>query len=943
MSLDISDRDKPPTAMSFLEQQASAASAAPSSTFTGKMDEPIIMTAVQHPLRNQHPGATAAPAHDLEQDAEPESQRVSGSFKGKDGKDPNHHHQDRPPNFGATDGEEGNNYDRARVKIEPTGWALAVMGYRALGVVYGDLGTSPLYVLNGIFPADGPIPSQEDVIGIISCIVWIFTIVVILKYALIVLNFGTGEGEGGTFALYQGLFPKSQIDDENDAGARTRALTFISTKSLHSNRSDRRDALLKYSWVKPALLALALFGSALTLADGVLTPAVSVISAAEGLAIVDTSLTRGDIDGISIAILLVLIAIQSLGVRKLGFIFSPAVLAWMFFLFVTGVINVVSFPGIWRAWDPSRAIMYFVRTGNFDAFAGVLLSVTGTEALFAAIGQLSVRAIRTPLICIVYPSLMLAYLGQGAKLIDNPAAVLPNIFYLSVPGGQNSGAYWIGFITGLLATIIASQALLSASFSIVGQLSHMRCLPPMRMIHTSESDMGPVYVPVVNIALGIGIVIAVAAFESSARLLNAYGFSVSSVMIVTTIEIALQIYYVKRKPLILAVLFCIGFGFVDALLWGATLKKIPHGAWFSFAIGLTLWIGMMFYSWATSLVSKFDAANRIPLSSLLRGAPTASASAQLSRSTTNKSGAGAGAEEDEDEDEAMLHAQRFDVDADLILASLDGTTKRMKRMPVAAVFWKPAGGPGVPHAFAHFLSRYPAAPQVVVFLSLRVLAVPRIPRSHRILVSKTRRFAGFYGVTLRLGYLDEFDLKEFSTDLIQEIYALEKSIGPERGPLLSARRRRLRAQRPQALNQLHSEAVAMEAAENSYSNSDDAEVEAEFTHRLETILAAGECTTHVYPSYYVLARPLAGSLRQQQERVRAGTGVDSPEIGGKGNGQSMADKMAVLRALPITAVDYVRAFLLEEIYRRVLGIFKEEDGPFSAREEVVRVQVSASV
>ncbi|KAE8216494.1 hypothetical protein CF327_g381 [Tilletia walkeri] len=859
----------------------------------------------------------------------------------------NEKHGDEGLRFGATDGAEGEMYDRARVKQEPKGWALLSMSFRALGIVYGDIGTSPLYVLNGIFPTDGPLPPEDDVIGIISCIIWIFTIVVIVQYAFIVLSFGTREGEGGTFALYQGLFPREQVD-EDDSGARTRALTFVSTKSIHSARSDRRDSLLRYSWIKPALLALALFGSALTLADGILTPAVSVISAAEGLAVVDASLTRGDIDGISIAILLILVAVQSLGVKKLGIIFSPAVLLWMVFLAVTGIINVTTYPGILRAFDPSRAILYFVRTGNYDALAGVLLSITGVEALFASIGQLSVRAIRLPLIFVVYPSLMLAYLGQGAKLIDRPADVLPNIFYLSVPGGQSSAAYWIGFVLGLLATIIASQALLSASFSIVAQLSHMRSLPPIRQIHTDDNDMGPVYVPVANIALAIGIVVAVAAFESSARLLNAYGFSVSTVMLVTCVEVALQTYFVKKKPWFIAALFLLFFGFVDGLLWGASLKKIPHGAWFSFAIGLVLWMFMMFYSWASALVSEFDTANRIPLSALLRGAPTARTS---STSTSNRD------EDDEDAQEDALHAQAHDVDADLLLNSLDGSKKLMRRMPVAAVFWKVSGGSGVPHAFAHFLSKYPAAPQIIVFLSLRVLAVPRIPRSHRILVNKTRRYAGFYGVTLRIGYLDDMELKDFGTDLLAQILALEKSIGPERSSLPALRRqRRERIQQPQRLGQLH------DTEEQEDRARDRVDAETEFQHRLEAIRAAGEGpVTHVYPSYYVLARPLSGSLRRRPANSISSTTMTSDGFGtptpektdhqadpdtsnlSLGKTKKVGRLVPVLRAVPITAVDYVRAFLLEEVFRRVKSVFAEEDGPFEAREEIVRIQVSAAV
>lgn len=607
-------------------------------------------------------------------------------------------------------------------------------------------------------------------------------------------------------------------------------------------------------------------------------------------------------------------------------------------------INVTSFPGIFRAWDPSRAILYFVRTKNYDALSGILLAVTGTEALFAAIGQLSVRSIRWSLIAVVYPSLMLAYLGQGAKLIANPEAVLPNVFYLSVPGGQGSAAYWIGFVTGLLATVIASQALLSASFSIVSQLSHMRSLPPIRAIFTDENDMGPVYVPVANFALAIGIIIAVVAFKSSANLTNAYGFSVSSVMIVTCAEVALQIYFVKNKPWIVAVLFFVAFGFIDGLLWGASLKKIPHGAWFSLIIGLGLFSFMMFYSWASELVSNFDAANRIPLSNLLSVAPPRSPATGEFRPLNSLT---------EDEHEAALYAQAHDVDSDLILHSLDGSEKRVRRMPVAAVFWKTSGGSGVPHAFAHFLTKYPAVPQIVVFLSLRVLAVARIPRGYRIVVNKTRRYAGFYGVTLRNGYLDELDLQEFSEDLMTEILKLEKSIGPELNVGSTLRTRRA--------------GTAPTSDGNAVMLADAQE---EYERRLDAIRVAAESSiTHVYPSYYVSARPLSGSLRFREttasskpakEAATRATKVPKAAAAASGRPTTATSTMTTsslpvatppaaaktswtgwAKALPVTAADYIRALLLEEIFRRVKGVFTEEDGPFEAKEEIVRIQVSA--
>lgn len=196
------------------------------------------------------------------------------------------------------------------------------------------------------------------------------------------MNFGTGEGEGGTFALYQGLFPRPEVDEDED-GRHGRILTYHSHFSLEGGESvdSRMDRLKKHKWIKPLLLSWALFGSGCTLADGILTPAVSVVSAAEGLAVVKPELSS-DIVPIAIAILIGLVLIQSFGIKKLSVAFSPSVALWLVFLFITGAVNVASHPGIWRACDPSRAVLYFVRTKNYDALGGVVLAITGTEALF---------------------------------------------------------------------------------------------------------------------------------------------------------------------------------------------------------------------------------------------------------------------------------------------------------------------------------------------------------------------------------------------------------------------------------------------------------------------------------------------------------------------------------------------------------------------------------
>ncbi|PSR72216.1 hypothetical protein PHLCEN_2v11923 [Hermanssonia centrifuga] len=326
---------------------------------------------------------------------------------------------------------ENGSADR-RSAVEVHGFALLTLSFQTLGIIYSDIGTSPLYVLNGIWHADDPAPSEEDVVGGISAIVWALTILPLLKYVLICLRFGTTEGEGGTYALFQGLFPPERKDPEVD-----RILTGDSFKKSGSTASSAK--LNEKLWWP--LLVLSLFGTSLTIADGVFTPAVSVTSAVSGIAIAKPSV-GDDVIPISIAFLVALFLVQSRGTSLLAYIFAPVTFIWLALLASTGIVNIISYPGIFRAFDPSRAIMLFVRTRDYDLLAGVLLAITGCEALFANLGQFNMASIQLSFASFVYPSLVLAYLGQGARLIVDGEAVLSNIFYSTIPGRPEGPLFW---------------------------------------------------------------------------------------------------------------------------------------------------------------------------------------------------------------------------------------------------------------------------------------------------------------------------------------------------------------------------------------------------------------------------------------------------------------------------------------------------------------------
>ncbi|KAK7685797.1 hypothetical protein QCA50_011143 [Cerrena zonata] len=670
--------------------------------------------------------------------------------------------------------ESGDVKQQSRTALNVRGLALLALSFQTIGIIYSDIGTSPLYVLNGIWPASGDVPSKEDVIGGVSAIIWALTLLPLLKYVFITLRFGTHEGEGGTFALFQGLFPQEEKDYDAD-----RTLTGDSYKAQKSPKNYKIASQLRWP-----LLIWSLFGTSLTLADGVFTPAVSITSAVGGIAVAKPEVSS-DVIPISIAFLVALFLIQSRGTSTLSYVFSPITIVWLLLLASTGIVNIVSFPGIFRAFDPSRAVMLFVRTKDYDLLAGILLAVTGCEALFANLGQFNALSIQLSFGCFVYPSLVLAYLGQGARLVTDGEAVISNIFYQTIPGPANGALFWIIYVFAILATLTASQAMITATFSVIQQLVNMRSFPPLQLKHTSETVQGQIYIPLVNYILLAATVIVVAAFKSSTALTNAYGFAVATVMFATTILISIQIRYVKHQPLVLAVAFLLAFGFFDGLFWGAALKKVPEGAWVPLMIGTVLLMIMVFWTWAKGLEDRFDGHNRRNLRDI------------IIRKEENDVVLRVQSRDSEhiiDEQEENDHTQKLekyyvldhnDTKAGFELSPDDKSgLKVMARIPTCAIFHKLTTGRGVPHTFISFFRQWPALPRVVIFLSARVLPIARVAPEDRYIVSRVRTLQGFYGVTYHLGFRDHFDVKV--EDIVDRICVLEAQSDPKGAASITA-------------------------------------------------------------------------------------------------------------------------------------------------------------
>jgi KUP system potassium uptake protein len=431
----------------------------------------------------------------------------------------------------------------------------AALALLALGVVYGDIGTSPLYAAKETFnPLHGIPLTTENILGGVSAIFWSLMIIVSLKYVTLVLR-ASNRGEGGIMALL--------------------ALAAAAVR-------DRPR-------VRTALLAMGVVGASLFYGDAVLTPAISVLSAVEGLE-VGTMALKPYVVPISAGILIALFAIQRFGTGVVGLLFGPVCLLWFVSLGAVGIWNITKAPTILVAIDPSYALRFATGHGvaSFVVLASVLLAFTGAEALYADMGHFGKRAVRVAWFGVAAPGLVLNYFGQGALLTARPAA-LENPFYLAYP----DWALYPMVVLATAATVIASQATISGAYSMTQQAVQLGYLPRMRIQHTSARAMGQIYVPMVNWTLLVVVTAAVVGFGSSSRLASAYGVAVMGTMLVTTLLTFFVLRYQWRYPLWLCLLATGFFVLADVVFLGAAMHKVLEGGWFPLALAALVYSVMM--------------------------------------------------------------------------------------------------------------------------------------------------------------------------------------------------------------------------------------------------------------------------------------------------------------------------------------------------------------
>lgn len=614
------------------------------------------------------------------------------------------------------------------------GWLLFWLAYQSTGIIYGDIGTSPLYVYSSTFSDN---PSYDDLVGALSIIIWSLTLIVTVKYTLIVLS-ADDEGEGGTFAIYSLLARYAHITKRDPKSTPLLTLERYHTQETSTPYRSVRSLLEKSKLSHGILKALAVLGVSLVMADGVLTPAQSVLGAIQGLTVVNPDLSTPTIVGVTCAILVLLFLLQPFGIARLGSAFAPIIVIWMLFNLAFGIYNLAMFDyTVLRAFSPYFAGQYFVRNGTdgWYSLGGLLLAFTGVEALFADLGAFSKRAIQMSWLGLCFPCLLFAYIGQAAYISVNPAAYA-NPFFASVP----PGTFYPALVIAILAAIVASQAMITSTFQLLSQIINMSYFPQVKMIYTSTTFHGQVYVPFANWLLMIGTIIVTAVYNNTTSLGHAYGVCVIFVTSITTCLVALVAILVWRRNMLLVFAVWLPFITLDGLYLSSALTKVPDGAWFTLMLAGIL--ASIFILWRYGKETQWaaEAKDRLPATQL------------VARDAHGKE---------------RLHS-----------AFGGGELTVIKGL---GIFFDKAGE-GVPAVYAQFLQKFQARPEVHVFLHLRALSTPICAAEERYTIVPVQGIGYCFRIIARYGYNEELVTRELGSVVYNQIRRHLVGVAAARAP-----------------------------------------------------------------------------------------------------------------------------------------------------------------
>lgn len=543
------------------------------------------------------------------------------------------------------------------------GGSLAKLVVGAVGIVFGDIGTSPIYAFRETFTGHHKLlVDQAHIYGVLSLIFWSMMIVVTFKYVTIIMR-ADNKGEGGSLALLALINRQSE-------GAR---------------------------WSMPIVL-LGVFATALFYGDSMITPAMSVLSASEGLAVVNSGFGPWVVP-LSVGILVGLFTIQSRGTATVGAFFGPIMMLYFAVIAVLGVIQIVGNPGIGWALNPYYAVAFFVADPMpaFLALGSVVLAITGAEALYADMGHFGRRPIGISWLWFVMPALMLNYLGQGAMIVANPSAI-SNPFFLLAPESIRI----VLVLLAMLASIIASQAVISGAFSLTQQAIQLGFIPRMRIMHTSESAAGQIYIPVINWALMSMVLLLVLFFRTSSNLGAAYGIAVTGAVFIDSCLLAVVLFSLWKWNRLLSVAILAVFFTVDTAYLASNLTKIPDGGWFPLLIGLIVFTLLTTWARGRKLMMERMREAAMPIKVFISSAATSAA-----------------------------------------------------RVPGTAVFMTSAAD-GVPHALLHNLKHNKVLHERVILLTVKIPDVPFVDPAKRCKMDDLGQ--GFHRLVLRYGFMEEPDV-----------------------------------------------------------------------------------------------------------------------------------------------------------------------------------------
>ncbi|GFP98697.1 potassium transporter 7 [Phtheirospermum japonicum] len=573
--------------------------------------------------------------------------------------------------------------------------------FETLGVVFGDVGTSPLYTFSVMF-SKAPVNGNEDVLGALSLVLYTLILISLIKYVFIVL-WANDDGEGGTFALYSlicrhakvSLLPNQLPSDARISSFRLKVPSAELERSLKIK--ERLEASLT---LKKLLLMLVLAGTSMVIADGVVTPAMSVISAVGGLKVGVSGFKQDHVVMISVAFLIILFSVQRYGTSKVGLFVGPALFIWFCSLGGIGIYNLLKYDtSVLRAFNPIHIYYFFKRnsTKAWYSLGGCLLCATGSEAMFADLCYFSVRSVQLTFVFLVLPCLLLGYLGQAAYLMENHADTT-QAFFSSVP----SGAFWPIFLIANVAALIASRAMTTATFSCIKQSTALGCFPRLKIIHTSRKFMGQIYIPVMNWFLLILTLVLVCNISSIYEIGNAYGIAELGVMMMTTSLVTLVMLLIWQINIFVVLSFAIIFLGLELTFFSSVLWSVGDGSWIILVFAIVIFLIMYIWNYGSKLKYETEVKQKMSMDVLRELGP------------------------------------------DL------GTV----RAPGIGLLYNELAK-GIPAIFGHFLTTLPAVHSMIIFVCIKYVPVSVVPQSERFLFRRVcAKSYHIFRCVARYGYKD---------------------------------------------------------------------------------------------------------------------------------------------------------------------------------------------